>query len=971
MEAKKHPSYVHEKSQLAATLKALQAYIEKNTPVVGLAADQRTAHIVYEVKDELLQRAKDAQKYAYFGRVDWCPANRNERERFYVGSVSFGPFDDIQIFSWADTMVGDLYYSYRTDRENGTLFLVRNFEIDKDHLNSISDQYLEPKMADQVLAEGFADSMLLRLMEQARTGQLKSIVATIRDHQYQIIRAPEDQLLIVHGVPGSGKTEVALHRIAYLLYRDRKKAGRREKNVLILGPNELFMEYVSRVLPALGERHIPQKSFDHWLRERLDFPLEYLAPHLSLELLLDQKASIAERAQHFRNAHNKSSLRMAELLDRYVAHLQDEVLKDDQPLVCRVTNTTGHIIEITRTIEAVRMNLNTLASVPLNERRQKLEERLTEEITRDALAKLYPGPRVISDSGRRAVYNAIAPQIRNYFEHWRSINITAAYRKLFRTSTLLHQLGNGLFSKMDLELLHRDVPTVQEPFRHVDLAPLLYLKHLLVGPGSQRYDHIVIDEAQDLSPLQFKVLQSYSTTGSMTILGDLHQAIYVHHGLGSWDAFQHAAGNKKVQVETLKTSYRSTEAIIDFANKLLKRIGVTENELIIPFSRSGSPPTLHKLADRSELPRTLVSFVERERQNGRTSIAIVCKTAASCRTLADSLTEEQRNTYQLLDDADAAYQGGIAIIPAYLTKGIEFDSVIVADADSDTYSTDELHARLLYTTITRASHTLYICWAGTLTPLLSPDRRALTLAPSLPAAVMSELVTIQDWAISNQLDPDWCVERLAGANKLGMLQQGKIEGLLLELLLQPYLHNQRRLVSDTAVQNLSDREKKDLKQHVSMLDAIGDPNLQTGLGLTQLVYGLMRNQLRAAGIAPDDELEQQLSEQVIALATFLQAIEVENGPLTAGRWTTRRRSLDQVAKHREKQAESIIDTLIEMGALDLSDRAMRVSQEWIPELLRLALGEPPENFGWDLLSLLSCPPSLLNGKQLRKELTNG
>ena len=228
--------------------------------------DKSQVTAAFKDKRERISRLRDLQDQPYFGRVDWQPRDQDDRDVFYIGKSGY---DKLKIYSWRDTLVAELYYEGQTYREPGDLLLKRTFEIDARALKSITDEFVHERLRDTLFAEAFTDSLLIRLLQETRGNQLYDIVATIQKQQYAIIRARDDQMLVVQGAPGSGKTSVALHRIAYLLYQHRDDTNFTPGRLLILGPNPMFMHYIANVLPSLGERRVPQRTFDGWLVDQL------------------------------------------------------------------------------------------------------------------------------------------------------------------------------------------------------------------------------------------------------------------------------------------------------------------------------------------------------------------------------------------------------------------------------------------------------------------------------------------------------------------------------------------------------------------------------------------------------------------------------------------------------------------------------------------------------------------------------
>ncbi|PLS79796.1 MAG: hypothetical protein CYG59_11350, partial [Chloroflexi bacterium] len=235
MSIQQHPHFSHEQRKLDNTTTYIRDVIEGNIPVEGHGAYPWDASAVWRHKRDYIEELQRAQPQPYVGRVDWLCDDDDKVESFYIGKFAI---PSQHIYSWRDTLAADLFYQYETDRENGKLLLIREIGIVQAYLNAINDKYVDDSLQEVLGASRFSDAMLIDLLNQHRSGALHDIIATIQAQQYRLIRAPHDQVLIVQGVPGSGKTSIALHRMAYLLYQP--SLNFEPKNVLVLGPNRVF-----------------------------------------------------------------------------------------------------------------------------------------------------------------------------------------------------------------------------------------------------------------------------------------------------------------------------------------------------------------------------------------------------------------------------------------------------------------------------------------------------------------------------------------------------------------------------------------------------------------------------------------------------------------------------------------------------------------------------------------------------------
>ncbi|HYG59641.1 MAG TPA: ATP-binding domain-containing protein, partial [Symbiobacteriaceae bacterium] len=249
-----------------------------------------------------------------------------------------------------------------------------------------------------------------------------------------------------------------------------------------------------------------------------------------------------------------------------------------------------------------------------------------------------------------------------------------------------------------------------------DLAPLVYVKGKLRGYKEDRQlDHVVIDEAQDFSPFQLDLLRNLTRENSFTILGDLSQGIHAYAGIHRWEEFMECFEPSPTSYYTLEQSYRSTLEVMTFANQVISAVGAPA-ALAKPVFRSGEPVRVLE-AGPAELPGAIARVVEDLQSRNHASIAVIGRTEDECRALHHSLTELGLEP-ELITPRQTSYKGGLSVMPAYLTKGLEFDAVIVAGANADAYQLGPRDAKLLYVACTRALHELVLFHAGAPSPLL-------------------------------------------------------------------------------------------------------------------------------------------------------------------------------------------------------------------------------------------------------------
>jgi DNA helicase-2/ATP-dependent DNA helicase PcrA len=253
-----------------------------------------------------------------------------------------------------------------------------------------------------------------------------------------------------------------------------------------------------------------------------------------------------------------------------------------------------------------------------------------------------------------------------------------------------------------------------------NLPALCYLHTLSHGVAVPLYDHVVVDEAQDVAPLYYAVLRRLSRNGSLTILGDMAQGVFAHRGLASWDDVRRAFDGLPYSFAEVVESYRSTYEIITFANRLLELLAPAGQPPLLakPFERHGPPVEIRRIDGPADLAPQLAQSIASLEHEGYRNIAVIAKTAAECDWLVVALRAEGATAVQIVTAVDQHYAGGTLILPVHLAKGMEFEAVLLAGADEVSYPSAEFDGRLLYVAATRALHVLRIFAAGAVSVLV-------------------------------------------------------------------------------------------------------------------------------------------------------------------------------------------------------------------------------------------------------------
>lgn len=711
MGAVNHPAYHEELAHLRQTraevsrqLADLQAV--SRLTIEGEDLDDASMHGIRAAEAALedkrlleLRRLALAAQQPYFGRVDLQADDQDAPERLYIGKIGVAhstqalplivdwraPVAAV-FYSGADA-TGQVAYTAPAGTIGGTLTLKRHLMIRGGRLQHIADS--------QVSGEGpvLGDTHLLYALQESRDGRLKDIVATIQAEQNAIIRADADRPLIVQGRAGSGKTSVALHRVAYLLYARRESIA--AERILIFGPNRIFMDYIADVLPELGVGGVQQVTFADWAIGQLGRAVQLADPGDRLE---------AQFAPGSDGASGRDSAPGSERHGRY---------KGSVAFQAALTDALEHYTR-TDLVPAADLELWPGACLPaavvaewfyhrdrdwpLNLRRRRTLARIKRWALQQAAAHR-------GSDAERPRRRAALLALRRYTRLWPRHDAVSLYRRLLADAP-------GVPPAVSADTLQ----TLQQGLvLATDLAALLHLHWQLNGRGAAgQWDHVVVDEAQDFSPFQVALLQRLARSGGLTIVGDLAQGIDPHTGIDSWQSLQ-ALFTPAAAYHELRLSYRSTHQIVNFANHVLARAAAGAGPAE-PVYRPGPPVRLGQ-PQEPDFGRALAREVQRLK-GAHTSIAVVGRTRAECERLYKALTAA-RFRPQRITAHDDRYRGGLSVIPCYLARGMEFDAVVVADASAAAYRDTVRDARLLYVVLTRALHELTVFWQGEISPLLA------------------------------------------------------------------------------------------------------------------------------------------------------------------------------------------------------------------------------------------------------------
>lgn len=590
----------------------------------------------------------------YFGRIDF-KKRKNESQFLpvYIGIHTFFDFNNKRnlIYDWRapissmfyDYELGEASYSSPAGEVHGEILLKRQYRIRKGKMEYMIESSVTVH-----------DDILQKELSSNANDKMKNIVMTIQREQNRIIRNEAAPVLIIQGVAGSGKTSIASHRIAYLLYAQRGQIS--SKDILIISPNKVFADYISNVLPELGETTVPETSMEQILSTVLDNKYKYQNFFEQVTELLEKPTSdFIERIQY------KASFEFISRLDKFVLHIENNYFKaTDVKLTKYITVPAGFISE----------QFKRFHRYPIRQR----FETMTDYILK--MMKLQYNFTVTT-----AEKNLLKKEIKNMFAGSNDLQI---YKDFFEWT------GKPEMFKM------RKNRTLE----YADLAGLAYLHIALNGNNTQSYvKHLLIDEMQDYSPIQYKVIQKLYPCRK-TILGDAAQTVNPY-GSSTADMIQKASTTGEIM--KLCKSYRSTFEITNFAQKIQP-----DNELE-PIIRHGEQPIILQFQNVEKEVLGISDLINSFKNSNNTSLGIICKTESQAKGLAQKL-QIYTNDFSLLSNQSSAYVKGIIITSAHMAKGLEFDEVIIPETDDKNYHSD-IDKSMLYVAVTRAMHKLTLTYS--------------------------------------------------------------------------------------------------------------------------------------------------------------------------------------------------------------------------------------------------------------------
>jgi DNA helicase II / ATP-dependent DNA helicase PcrA len=675
-----------------------------------------------ELAETELKRLASIVNKPYFSRINFKNNSEPNEEILYIGKASL--FDrETQtpiIVDWRspvanvyyDGRLGEVTYEAYGETQSGYLSLKRQYEIEEGLLKEIRDIDLTTH-----------DELLQKSLSGKADNRLTEIVATIQNEQNEVIRASLQHPIIVQGAAGSGKTTIALHRISYFLYSFGYRFP--PEKLMILAPNRLFIDYISAVLPELGVNKINQTTYIDYMRKCLGNKVKIISPNSKLLSLLEkgEKLSSVQWISSF-----KGSLDFKNLIDRYLydielslAPMEDFIVEKSLLMkgkkLKRLFLTEYTYLPIYKRIDKIRnlltADLRIKKKIMLSKISTKYDDALDKALFTTKMEEEKRKQRVVSimdlkEERMKTIQQESKVAVKNYMKSFVKKDIFSLYKALMTSEELLGKYGVGI-SEKESRVLSRYCGKVfaKGAFELEDLAPLFYLKARLEGIDEEhKMRSVFIDEAQDYSYFQFAALKEGFETDLFTIVGDLAQGIHSYRGLDSWEPLVTEVF-PTANYKALQKSYRTTVEIMNLANEILALMG-KDLPVVQPVIRHGERPRFVGI-DPNDL-REVKEILERDilalQEQGLHSIAIIGRTDRECQRILKAL-EKSKLPIQYLEEKEDMKKGNVVVLPSYLSKGLEFDAVLVV-AMEERFSAEELDIKLLYVAMTRPMHRLYL-----------------------------------------------------------------------------------------------------------------------------------------------------------------------------------------------------------------------------------------------------------------------
>ena len=639
--------------------------------------------IDYEEEEHKILLLEKMIKSPYFARIDFKFDDEDEFEKIYIGRSSLrkNSYQEMYVYDWRSPiasvfyrfMTGEAFYDAPCGRVTGELNLKRQYEIK----NGILEYFFDSDVQ-------IVDEFLRQLLSQNTTAKMKAIVETIQHEQDVVIRDMENDLLMVQGVAGSGKTSIALHRAAYLMYQGLQ-TKLSANNIMIISPNSIFEQYISNVLPELGEDNVISSVFEDILSALLIGRKIQSRNDFLENLIVNSKyKEISRNSIEF-----KTSSFFREILDQFLIDIPRQWIEFEDVYYEGKCVVSGQIL---------KDKILGRPETPLGIKLEQLEDYILEQIFGTGKGR-----------GHKEEKNLIKQEIQKFIK----IDIVELYKILFSNEAYFYSLLQNSNPSQNIKNIWKYTKENLEAdsLYYDDAIAIAYLYLKIYGTNKYKnIKQVVIDEAQDYYPLQYEIFNLLFSNAKFTILGDMKQTLAKKEDISFYEQIQKILNKKKSSLIMLDKSFRCTNEILNFSLKFIEK-----SSQIKSFNRNGDSPKVY-IADNSEIfIDEIVKEINLCQEKGFQSICLICKTEKNSTYLFNKI--KHKLDIQLIKNGSVSDLQGVFILPVYMSKGLEFDTVLICDADSQNYH-DEDDKNLLYVACTRALHKLSLFCENEVSPLI-------------------------------------------------------------------------------------------------------------------------------------------------------------------------------------------------------------------------------------------------------------
>lgn len=679
------------------------------------ARDPEHNFIAYDLAKDKLRALANGVIKPYFARIDFKADDNLEKEKLYIGKYGIMNNESKSLITDWRAPIASLYYDSELGKVSyvapegditGELFLKRQFEIEDGELLNYFDVDIVSN-----------DQLLQKYLQVNNDMRLKNIVSTIQKEQNYAIRRPINENTIIQGVAGSGKTTVALHRIAYLAYnyKDRIK----NNQYLVIGPNDVFLKYIKSVLPDLDVSDIRQETYENLAKNIIDEEINIKPSNKKLNMYLSGK--LTDDIPKY-----KSSLEYKNILDAFLDNYfkniikKSMVIKDFEVIPSKeFKHLFDRALKETSNMYAASDRFVLLVDKYVKDHYDEIASRLSDEIaTEFKQAKTEAKKNEIRSKKTYILDNikkGCKQEARKYIGKY-NLRPTKIYKTFIES--IDEYVDDYKYLK---ELKNETLSNIKEKlYDFEDLASLIHIRFRLGLDNSfKNYRHVVIDEAQDLGKFNFYVLKECLPSASFSIYGDIAQSIYDYRSIDSWDDLNEIFTDTKFI--PFKKSYRTTDEIMGIANQVSKHLNLEESELSIRHGEN----VLFSHVESESIPEYIKNKIEEFKQKGYKTIAIISKYPMQSNYINDDLYDLGIKVPNISESTDInTIDWSVVTIPNYLAKGLEFDAVILNDVSEHIYNSNKaLDMKMLYVALTRALHEMDVVYSKEIT---KPLKKVLT-----------------------------------------------------------------------------------------------------------------------------------------------------------------------------------------------------------------------------------------------------